>query len=114
MKMNLRQMILRFMDWSPETVQITPAPEAQTEAAQAGAKSPKTKLSPLWRLATIANPKTGKAVVLDVRVDGRLFRGDAARLGVTQASEWHQVRAPSRAEAKKLIAAGKAERRTAS
>ena len=114
MKMNLKRMIQRFMDWSPETVQITPAPKAQTETAQAPAKAPKAKLPPLWRLATITNPKTGRAIVLDVRADGRLLKGDAARLGITQATEWHEVRAPSRAEAKKLIAAGNAERRTAS
>jgi hypothetical protein len=112
MKMNFRQMIRRFMDWSPGTVKITPPAEPKT--APAPEENTRTRRPPLWRLATITNPKTGKPITLDVRADGRLFKGDAARLGIVQTTEWHEVRAPSRAEAKKLIATGKAERRTAS
>jgi len=105
----------RFTDWSPETVTITPPPTTVAPKIVAtDQKSTKAKLPPIWRLAEITNPKTGKPVVVELRKGGLLFTGDADRLGIAQAREWHEVRAPSRTEARKLISEGAAEKRTAS
>jgi len=109
--MSLRKLIThlreRFTDWSPETVQVTPSPTPTTKRRQS--KVPKAVL---WRFAQVLNPKTQTTVWVETRRDGFLLKGDAQRLGVERATEWHEVRATSRAEARKLIAEGKAERRT--
>ena len=103
----------RFTDWSPSTVQVTPA--AGTQAPKPSTTKRRQSKEPkavLWRFAQVLNPKTETTVWLEVRANGCLFKADAARLGVDHATEWYEVRAVSRAEARKLIAEGKAERRT--